>query len=158
MAAHDSDPSNPPCGKTPPNAMAFFFGSVEATSTNSSVTILKLDGEDVLSFEKTFDGIYINATIRDRQGNQVASLTKNVFRALSENGYYSLNPDSSTLVVIDPKDQKALYVRYMNPTSVKIQAIFHSKRGGRAILGEEHSPFCYEMRDAGVLVETRPPS
>lgn len=90
----------------------------------------------MLSYEKISEGIYLNGVVRTADGSEVVKITDNVFRVTPNSGYYAERPDQHTLVVITPDDRKALYVRYMNRSAIKIIGIFNNPGGARVIAEE----------------------
>jgi hypothetical protein len=122
---------NPPlrCGNLPASAFLLNFGdsAVWTETAKSAITLnaIRFAGENVLTFERTANGILVNATIRDEKGSVVATINKNVFRARSGSGYDAQSPDIHSILVLDDKDQVTLYVRYINSQAVKVLGIFH---------------------------------
>jgi len=158
-----NDPTPPnPCGETPPGEIAIYIGDMAATSPSASLVVLQVGQENLLELEKTNDGLVINAAIYTPDNREVARITRNAIRVTPASGYYAERPDPHTLVILDPEDQKALYVRYLNPTAVKILGIFYYKRALWAVFddNEQHigvgsfSNFCVRMFNARVLFNT----
>jgi hypothetical protein len=136
IPANDPTPPNP-CGEIPPNAVLLLFGNSAAYTTSTAAGIIKLiSGEDILSFERTSDGLYVNATVRNSDNRQVAKITRNVLRVEANDNYYRERPDQHSVVVLDPNDRIVLYVRYLNPSAIKILGIFHNP-GHQSVIIED---------------------
>lgn len=152
-----SDPDPPiNCGKPSAKETVFYLGASAASSTMPSATILRMDCQDIISFERTSDGIYINAIVYDANDREVARIARNVIRVEPVSGYYARQIDDHTLIVLTPDDKRALYVRYMNPYSIKILGLFF--RHGFPILVDEKTSvrsanICFQMNNAGVLFD-----
>lgn len=123
----------------PKKAIAVFVGDVMVVSEESSFTLLKIADEETLSFEKTSDGMYINAVMRNDRDEVVARIAKNAFSVDTNKGYYTERPDTHTLLILTPDNRKALYVRYMNPSAMKVLGIFQYK-GRTPMVIEEGKP------------------
>lgn len=158
LPGNDPTPPNP-CGETPPNNIAIYLGNSAALSFYPTPVIVQYKGENLLWFERTTDGLYVNAIVRNAEGKEVAKITRNVIRVSPSSGYYAQQPDNHTLIVLDDQDRKALFVRYLNPTAIKVLGIFYGDRlpqaifeeDGQVVAGNKFSGFCFDMRDAGVL-------
>jgi hypothetical protein len=159
LPANDPTPPNP-CGDTPPNNIAIYFGNSAALSAWPNPILVKVNDENLLSFEQTSDGLYLNALLRSPAGEEVARITRNVIRVTPTSGYYVERPDPHTLIILDPEDKKALYVRYLNPKAIKILGTFRDKNNNpqaiiednkQTISGTQFNGFCFDMRNAGVL-------
>ena len=157
VPANDPDPPNS-CANIPSGEIAFLLGASTALTGADSATILRMGGQDMVSFERTVNGIYINAVLYDATDQEVARITKNVIRIAPRNGYYAKQVDDHTLFVLNPNDQTALYVRYLNPHAVKILGLFF--RHGHPVSIDEQtssntSGLCVDMTFSQVLFDWR---
>jgi len=138
IPANDPSPLSP--YPIPDLYKAIYFGDGVATvnPARNAFTLIKIAGEDVLSFENTASGILINAVFRDEAGKEIATITKNVFRATSTSDYEATSPDQHSLLILDGQDRQVLYVRYLNPKAIKVLGVFYHPKGRSPLLIEEN--------------------
>src|SRR5205085_1676151 len=60
------------CGGIKEGWIAVTFGSATMTTPKPYQCLLKFDDDEVLWFEKTSDGMYVNAIIQNEKGEEVA--------------------------------------------------------------------------------------
>lgn len=156
---HDRDPNPPNKCKIPPDAIAVYFGDSVAWSTKSTINLIIINDEPVLSVEKTFNGLLINAILRDNKGNEVARITKNVFIPKSNDEFKPQSPDPHSIQVFNKKNQVVLYVKYLNQQSVKFFGIFQNPNGtpfvideGQSINSHNYNRNCFGEVTKAVLV------
>lgn len=140
LPGSESLPTN--CGTLKPGEMAVLLGNTSAITMAHAVTILRVGGESILSFERISSGISLNAVIRNEKNEQVVTIIGNVFRVKQDSGYEAVNPDESTLAVFTPDNRKALYIKYLNPSAVRVLGIFYSAGIGPITIDSErfHGP------------------
>jgi hypothetical protein len=110
-----------------PAGDALVFLGPLATSTNvQSFVVLRLYGEDLLKISKSGPGISIFAKIQARDSKIVAILENNRFRVNPNSTFSVSRNDPSTLEVVDNFNDRVLYVRFMNPTTIRVEGIFRS--------------------------------
>jgi hypothetical protein len=128
VPANDTVPHNPCTGvEIPPGGLLVLFGGHAAIAKAGTTTILRLEGEDVLSVGRIPGGMSLDTIIRDVEGSEVARITKNVIRLAPDSAYRVERPDPHTVAVIAPDDSQILYVRYMNPTTMSFAGTFFRK-------------------------------
>ncbi|MBA3692829.1 MAG: hypothetical protein H0W77_05235 [Acidobacteria bacterium] len=109
----------------PPDAMAIYLGNSVYWTTKSSFNVIRLKNETLLSVEKAFDGIYLNAILRDKKGVEVARIVRNIFSAYDNSEYVVQSRDMNTIEIFDKKKgEPVLLVRYLNPNAIKILGTF----------------------------------
>jgi hypothetical protein len=122
-------PANEP---TPPNVcilshtLKVFIGDNAITiGQQDRVSLLRVGGCEVLSVEKAPDGLFINANLFDASGMQIATISHNVATALTGEHFTARQSyDRSTLTVKTASGEELLYVRYLNPTAVRVRGMF----------------------------------
>jgi hypothetical protein len=161
-------PANEPapkdfCGGVKEGWISVIFGSAAFTTPKSYQCLVKIDSVDVLWFEKTSDGMYVNAIVQNERGEEVARVTKNAVQVQPKSGYYAEMPDPHTLIILTPDNQKAFYVRYVNPSLMKILGTFYHHRIGPYIIEEGKRPpgvnmdnFCFVMEGGGAIIHYDP--
>ena len=77
----------------------------------------------------SLDRISIDAKILGENGEITAEIDKNEFFINRDNCFRIKRPDASTLVVIDKRAEVVLFIRYMNPSSVRVSGIFRGPYG-----------------------------
>ena len=129
VPANEPNPHNL-CDPAPPaGAMLFYLGnSVFWQTEQNTYTVIRLlnPQEDLFTIRKTSKGIYLNITIRSRNGRIVAEIIDNEFHINPNNYYRRERPDVSSLTVYDQEGNAVLNVHYINATAIKILGVFNS--------------------------------
>jgi hypothetical protein len=100
LPAAEPMPPNP-CGEIPGTALAIFLGRSAAYSSASPHVVIRIRGEEVLSFERAHGEIAINARVFSRNGRIVAEIRRNEFFINPNNYFRRERPDSPSLIVFD---------------------------------------------------------
>lgn len=146
----DDKPSPPSKCPVPPDAIGVYIGNSTAWATKSSFNLLNIDGEIVLSFERASDGLFLNAILRDENGEVKAKIIKNVFSAYDNSDYDAQTPDANTVNVFDKKnDQIVLSVRYLNPKAIKVLGTFKRQNKEPVIINDELQGVAREGSSSG---------
>ena len=98
----------------PENALAVNFGSVIAYTTNRSAVLLQISQENVLSINRSDDGIEISARIRSADGKLIAEIEHNDFTINPNNYFKKRRPNKSVLIIFDQAGAEVLNVRFAN--------------------------------------------
>jgi hypothetical protein len=132
-------PSN---DKTPPNAcsahpqprdaLTILVGDGAAVWTDRysrkghPLTIMRVGKCDLLSFNVTSQGLRVNADIFTPQGLLAARIRDNELYRISRRISYteSWGDDGSTLAVYDRNGGEMLWVRNLNPDTIKVRGVF----------------------------------
>jgi hypothetical protein len=125
--ANEPMPDNQ-CGASD-DAMKFIAGSnVLYRRSPGVITVIRVGQCDALKFDKTNDGIAIEGSLYDVQGKAIAWLSKDAasdkieVHSFSGGNFVTTHgSDLSTLIVSDTDDNELLYVRYLNPTTVRFR-------------------------------------
>jgi hypothetical protein len=163
----EEGPVNDCASNASSSAFLLYFGDSVAWTDEPFVTtlnVIKFAEENVLSLEKTSGGIVVNAIIRDSDGNEVATIKRNVFKARSGGDYEAISRDAHSLLVLDKKDRVVLYIRYLNPRAVKITGIFREPNRAPLIVDDNgiaqpngtrltRSCFRFAWSEGGIHVE-----
>jgi hypothetical protein len=130
---HASDPPPPnACDNLPPNlpidvkSMKVVLLGPIATAyapTQRNFSLIQIASEDVLTIETAPSGIVLNATLRDEKNQLIAKITKNVFVSYPSKNY-EVRADSHSVLILDSENKIVLYVRYMNPRTIKVLGVF----------------------------------
>jgi hypothetical protein len=137
LPASDPSPLNHCPDQMPNNALTVYLGNSVAYASRFPYPVIKLGGEEVLSINRSPSGLSITATIRSKDGRIVAGIRDNKFIINPNNYWYKERPDKHTLAVHDQTGQRALYVRFLNKSAIKILGTFTHPCGAFAVLGEE---------------------
>jgi len=114
-----------PCGKVPDNTVVLFLGNSAAFTDSFPHTVLRRAGENLLTIERTPQGITLNAKVFSFDGRIVAQIIKNAFYINPNNYFRSERPDRHTIAVYDQQTHMVLKVRYVNPKAILILGVFH---------------------------------
>jgi hypothetical protein len=106
--------------------MVIVIGGNGYWSTGNKITVLQSEPSCAeFSLAKSKEGILINTDIFDDSWNPAGHITDNVFTVIrGDNSYSERRGDLSTLAVYDGAGTERLYVRYLNPSAIKIRGIF----------------------------------
>ena len=136
-------PSN---AKTPPNscsghpqprdALTILVGDGAAVWTDRysrkgrPLTIMRVGKCDLLSFDATSQGLRVNADIFTPQGLLAARIRNNDLYRISRRISYteSWGDDGSALAVYARNGREVLWVRYLNPDTIKVRGVFTCPR------------------------------
>ncbi|MBI3609745.1 MAG: hypothetical protein HY204_03475 [Nitrospirae bacterium] len=134
-------PANDPTPITrcniPSNFFTVYIGKSAFFSDQFPHTVLRVASEDLISFGKEADAIYLTAKIFSADHRIVATIDKNKFD-INPNNYFRIErPDSHTLIVYDQQARQVLNVRYLNSSSIKLIGTFHFPNYEPIIIGED---------------------
>jgi hypothetical protein len=130
-------PPTPCRGEQPSaDALLLFFGNSLTYSTASTFRALKIADENMLSVERTPEGIFLTATIYGEDGRIIGQVVSNELY-VNNNPYRMKRHDSHSLTVYDPQGKVVLDVKYLNPSTLKVTGVFRSPRGSPVIVEEE---------------------
>lgn len=138
-------PANDPSPPTPPDcllpskgAVALYFGtSVAYLNESAHHSLFTVKGESLLSLDRSPEGLKITANIYDQNG-MVTYLKDNEFNITPSVYQRRERPDKHTLIVYDKWGKRVLYVRYLNPSAIKILGTFwHSTLSHPFVIEEE---------------------
>jgi hypothetical protein len=88
-------------------------------------TIIEIEDKPKLTVNKDKRGrIALSVDIYDERGYIVAQIENNRF-TVNRNNYFKMTKTSSTLVVIDQKNQKVIDFRFINPKTIQIDALLY---------------------------------
>ena len=125
-----SEPTPPTsCDSIPKDALILLFGDSASYTTQPHHTILNVAGKDLVSIDRKDGGIAITSMIFSADTRIVAKITDNKFDINPSNYFRRERPDHHTLEVFDQHDQRILYVRYLNSSTMKILGTFHTTKG-----------------------------
>ncbi len=133
----------------PPDAIALYLGTSMAWSSGEGIRVITIAGKDVLTIYRSQEGIYLDAAVVGANGLYIAKIEKNKFLRNPKTSWYQNRPDRSTLEIHDDQDRVVLYVRYLNPTAIKVRGIFYHPNGRPLIIEED------KMRTPGGMVLSR---
>jgi hypothetical protein len=144
--AGDPTPPNG-CDRIPPNilpvsdAIKILIGDNAVAKTGFGKTVaLQIGKCEAVSIERTTDGVFVNAEVFDKDGEEPIRITKNEIFSLNGENYSSRRSrDSSTITVKDNNGEIIFYARFINPTTVKIRGTFGCS-GHPAIIVRDDEP------------------
>jgi len=119
-----------PAGMVAPDALKILIAS-NAYFRNGlgKITAIEIGADPntckVLTMERTAIGIDVSAELYGATGQYIARISGGEFHEISgEHSYVERQGDLSTLVVKDGSGKELLYVRYLNPTTVRARGVF----------------------------------
>jgi hypothetical protein len=93
-----------------------------------------------LSMERRPDGIFVNASLYDRENGAVVTIRDNRISALNGTNYTARQSrDESRLTVRNAKGTELFYVRFLNPTTIQFRG-FLGCSANETILVKENQP------------------
>jgi hypothetical protein len=141
QAANDRTPPNG-CDTAPisGDAMTVLIGNNAVAKNGFGKFIpLKIGKCEVLWLERTPQGVFANADFFDGADNP-ARIRNNEIVALNGENYTARQTrDLSTLIVRDRQGQELLYVRFINPNTVRVRGVFGCA-GHRPVLVRDDQP------------------
>ena len=121
--------------------LAILLGPFAISTPQSSFTVLRLYGKDVVRIDRNKNAIAVSADIWSEDGKIMASIETNRFRINPNRIAYFDTPDPHTLIVTDERKTQVLFIRYLNPTTVKITGVFRSSGEHPVIIDENEMTF-----------------
>lgn len=97
--------------------------------TKAPHTVLRVAGEDLLSLKPENGGMSISAKIYSADRKLVSQIIDNQFHINPSNYFRKERPDLHSLSVFNQQGERVLYVRYLNPSTIKILGVFNTARG-----------------------------
>lgn len=88
------------------------------------ISLITIAGQSVLEVEGARTGIVLNATLRDETGRLLAEIKKNVWQSHAPNDY-DVRSDNNQILILNSKNQVILFVRYLNPNTIKVLGTFN---------------------------------
>jgi hypothetical protein len=125
VPANEPDPSNPCPFPIPRASFKVFLGSSVGFTSKPPLIALTMKGEDVLVMRRVERGMAVSAKVLSPDGRVVAQLVDNRFFINPDNFFKVERPDEHSLIVYGRDGEKALDVRFLNPTSVRVLGAFH---------------------------------
>lgn len=136
VAARDS-PEQWHCGSPRNTDLLLSLGTVQDSTSFFPYTFLWSGNERLLTIDKDKKGhIVLSTKIFGTDGKLLAKIEKGAFEVNEHIAHFD-RPDESTLIVRDDWDKRVLYVRYANPTTVKLLGRFKIG-GGVLVIDERH--------------------
>jgi hypothetical protein len=141
-------PANEP---TPPNgcdgtplgsdALKILIGdNAMARSGMGSVVPIGIKDCEPLSMERTPDGVFVNASLFDRENGAVVTIRANKISALNGRNYSaSQSRDESRLTIRNAKGTELFYVRFLNRSTIQFRG-FLGCSANEVILVREQQP------------------
>jgi hypothetical protein len=124
IPSNEPMPDNP-CREIPANALAIFLGRCAAFSSDPFHVVLRIQGENVLSFSRVNNRIAVNAKVYSRDGRIVAEIRDNEFFINPNNYFRRERRDAHSLVVLDQNGHNVLDVSFLNPRAIRFSGIFN---------------------------------
>jgi len=118
-------PAKPRCN-IPSTAMGVFFGSNVAWTVDQAFDIIRIGDQSLFTVSRTDSNLTITRL-------QIFDDTNEIIATIDADGFWVKNtsrkkrPDPSTLIVYDKRDQRVLFVRFLNPRALYIEGIFRLK-------------------------------
>jgi hypothetical protein len=124
-----SDPTPPNvCGNIPSGALRILLGPMGASSTHFPTNVISVDGEPLLSMERTTDDrLAISTDIYDRNHDIVAEIKHNSYTVDSSAFRVSRESLSDLSVFVRHDKERVLNIQYLNPTTMYLTGIFRTK-------------------------------
>jgi hypothetical protein len=95
-----------------------------------SLVALGIKACHALVMERRPDGVFINASLYDPQGQRVLSIRDNKITALNGENYIARQSrDGSRLTIRNNRQAELFYVRFLNPTTVQARGFFGCEGG-----------------------------
>lgn len=135
VPGNEPDPPLPSgCPGVPPNDLKVFLGDSLAYTSKDELTLLRIKGIDALGLRRTPNGVATFAKVFSEDGKMVVQIVDNHFYFNPGNSFRVDTPDSHTLAVYDSLQMQILYIRYMNPYSIRVKGIFPTPRGTPVVI------------------------
>jgi hypothetical protein len=108
------------------NDFVVFFGNIVASTTDSTVPIVRIQGHDLLKFQRDTKGrLAFSGEVFNELDDAVVVIEKNKF-TISDEAFQIDNPNRSSLkVTVKHLNEPVLDIEYLNSHALKIKGHFH---------------------------------
>lgn len=120
---------DPPPGCDPPtldHLMVLYGDSVSFIPLKNAIfphTVIKIGDKPKLTINKDKRGrMALSVDIYDERGYIIAQIENNRF-TVNRNNYFKMTKTHSTLAVVDQRNQKVLDFRFINPKTIRLDAL-----------------------------------
>jgi hypothetical protein len=127
--ANDPTPSTA-CTPDSATAQGWFLmtvagGGVYTLAPTGKLIAIAIGDQPTVVLERSDNGLLLDVDMLNKSGALAVHIEHNEWRAMPSQMSYQKRPDPSTLVVYDVGGKEMLWVRYMNPNTVKIRGTFY---------------------------------
>jgi hypothetical protein len=113
----------------PPNATTVLLGQSGAVALRYPFVVLRIDGTDIMTIQKTKKGMLISANLFDSRGHLAAQIVDNHFFINARGAFHiETTPDHHTLKISEG-DTTLIDIQFLNPTTVRVLGTLYGPRG-----------------------------
>lgn len=124
-------PSDNECSKmsVPPNATMVLLGQSGAVALWYPFVVLRIDGTDIMTIQKTKKGMLISANLFDSRGHLAAQIVDNHFFINAKGAFHiEANPDHHALKISE-NNTPLVDIQFLNPTTVRVLGTLYGPHG-----------------------------
>jgi hypothetical protein len=123
-------------------------------------TALQIGTCKALAVRRTSAGISVDADIASPSGDIIAEIRDNEFHLVPSQIAFPRRPDRSTLTLIGRKGEELLWIRYLNPRSMKVRGLFSCAGHGTIRVADDVisvpperiiARSCFMLREMGIV-------
>ncbi|HEY8205140.1 MAG TPA: hypothetical protein VIF81_10470 [Pyrinomonadaceae bacterium] len=129
IPANDSTPPLPEGCDIPSDSVVLFLGDSVGYSISGELPVIRIKGENIISFSRGAGGVFMNARVYSIANNVVAQVTDNEIFINPGNLFHPERPDWHTLRIKDNTGAELLFVRYVNRRTILIRGTFYTACG-----------------------------
>jgi len=140
IPANDPDPPVPPTCSMGRDAMKVYMGGSVAFAADEEqreFRAIAAGKNTLLTIKRRPQGILIDANFTADEGKTMTLINDNSFTVNANITLIRRTPDKSTLEVIDQFGKQALWIRFLNPHSIKIIGTFPVGNGRTLQIGQD---------------------
>jgi hypothetical protein len=156
IPATDKTPSSVGCG-APKKALLILLGGSAVWTTLNDQIILTLYRYPLLRLHRKNNALQIDADIFDSDGIGMVHIERNEFHLIKGEHQVSYaesrDADRSTLLVRGPQFQEVLFIRYVDPVTLKIRGVFYvpNRQVGLSVTDTKIKLFAPNGAESGTL-------
>ena len=125
------------CEVIPKGALRILLGPMAAWATSFPSNVVVIDGDSILSMNRTADGrISLSTDIYDENHDIIAEIKDNHYDVDSSAFKVARDNLSDLSVFIRHDKEQVLDVRYLNPTTISIRGVFRSESSELKVTAE----------------------
>jgi hypothetical protein len=103
----------------------YLGGDACVFTTFGEVTVLRLNGQDLVKIRRTPEGVSLSATVYREDGRWIAKIEDNEYKVNPNNYFQSpIRQDKSTIAVRDQTGTEVLRASFLNETAFEILGVF----------------------------------
>lgn len=128
-----------------PDAVKVLIGdNAVVQNGHGKFTAIRVRSCDAVIVDKRPEGVFVDASLYGKEGEPIATISNNQITALNGEHYVARQSyDESAVTVKDSAGRELFYVRFLNPTTIRIRGYFGCHGSATVHITDNHVPGAY---------------